>query len=331
MDDGASLRLVHSVADEGLTMKICLFDDYKPGLVKGDAVIDLSSVVGAEIMAQRPKHRMQAFIEAFGSLRADIERADGPSFALADVTLRAPVPRPGKILMGQGNFHEGLGLPRLPLGMFLKPSTAVLDPGGTVVFPPHDGEIVHHEAELAVVIGKEARNVSAATALDFVFGYTCILDVSLRSQTGGVSLVSKGFETFAPLGPWITTADEIPNPQKLAVKSWENDQPRQDYNTDDMEHSVAELIAWASAITTLEPGDVIGCGTNHQGIGPMQDGETCTMEIERIGRLSVKVNDPQKRRWPFQIDPGIGVYVRDWRRNGAPGPLTNVFAQKLDR
>ena len=106
------------------------------------------------------------------------------------------------------------------------------------------------------------------------------------------------FRACSPLGPWITLTDEIKNPQKLAVKSWENGQTRQDYNTDDMEHSVAEIIAWASSKVTLEPGDVIGCGTNHQGIGPMQDGETCEIEIEHIGRMAVKVSDPLQRRWP---------------------------------
>ena len=311
-------------------MKICAFNDHIPGLVLGDEVVDLSGAVGPEIMAQRPKFRMLALIEEFENLREKIARSDGPRLKLKDVVLRAPVPRPGKMVMGQGNYHEGLGLPRLPLGMFLKPSTSVLDPGGKVIFPPHDGEIVHHEAELAVVIGKAARNVSPENGLDFVFGYSCLIDVSLRSQTGGVSLVSKGFETFAPFGPWITTADEIPDPQALRVQLWENGQPRQDYCTDDMEHSVAELVAWASAITTLEPGDVIGCGTDHQGIGPMQDGETCDMEIEGIGRLSVSVEDPLKRRWPFQIDPGIGKFVRDWRRNGAPGSLEGAFMQKID-
>lgn len=310
-------------------MKLALFNDHRFGLVKDNRIIDLTECVGPALMAQRPAERVLLFIEQFDALRPKIAACKEPFHEIAAVQLRAPVPRPGKILMGLGNYHENVPTPPRPLGMFLKPPSAVLDPGGTVILPPDDGEIFHHEAELAVVIGKVARNVPAHDALNYVFGYTCLIDVSLRSQTAGVGLTAKGFDTFAPLGPWITTADDIPEPQKLSVKSWENDQPRQDYNTDDMEHSVATLIAWASSKVTLEPGDIISCGTNHQGIGPMQDGETCTMEIERIGRLSVKVRDPLGRRWPFQIDPGIGKHVRDWKLTGAPGSLQHVFMQRI--
>jgi len=274
---------------------------------------------------------MLSFIEQFETLRPAIEAYDGPVIPLDKVRLRAPVPRPGKMLMGQGNYHENVDSPVAPLGMFLKPSSSTLDPGGTVVLPPDDGEVFHHEAELAVVIGKTARNVTQEEALSHVFGYTCMIDVSLRSQTAGVSLVAKGFETFAPIGPWITTADEIPDPQALDIKNWENDQPRQDYNTSDMEHPVAAIIAWASSKVTLEPGDILSCGTNHQGIGPMQDGETCTIEIERIGRMTVHVSDPLKRRWPFEPDRVFSKDIRDWKLGGTKGAPRHVFMQRNDR
>jgi 2-keto-4-pentenoate hydratase/2-oxohepta-3-ene-1,7-dioic acid hydratase in catechol pathway len=312
-------------------MKIAVIDDYRPALVLDAGVVDLSPVAGATIMAQRPRDRMLSFIEAFDQLRDAIAKLDGPVIPFDKVQLRAPVPRPGKLLMGQGNYHENVPSPTAPLGMFLKPSTAILDPGGTVVLPPDDGDIFHHEAELAVIIGKYARNVSAADALNYVFGYSCLLDVSLRSPTAGVGLTAKGFDTFAPLGPWITTADEITDPQTLSVKCWENGQDRQDYCTDDMEHSVAAIIAWASSKVTLEPGDVLGCGTNHQGIGPMQDGETCEVEISGIGRMSVKVSDPLKRRWPFEKDAQFSADIREWKLGGTKGLPKNVFMQRIDR
>lgn len=312
-------------------MKIAVIDDYRPAKIMGDAVVDLSDIAGPAIMAQRPRDRMLSFIEAFDGLRDAVCALEGPTRPLADVILRAPVPRPGKLLMGQGNYHENVPGPKAPLGMFLKPSTAVLDPGGTVVLPPDDGEIFHHEAELAVIIGKTARNVPQADALSHVFGYSCILDMSLRSQTAGVSLVAKGFDTFAPLGPWITTADEIPDPQTLSVRSWENGQDRQNYNTNDMEHPVAAIIAWASSKVTLEPGDVIGCGTNHQGIGPIQNGELCEIEIERIGRMGVRISDPLDRRWPFQVDAQFGADIREWKLGGTKGFPKNVFMQRIDR
>lgn len=312
-------------------MKIAVINDYRPVKVIGEGVVDLSDIVGSEIMSQRPRDRMLSFIEAFDHLRTQIEAADGPIIPLADVTLRAPVPRPGKLLMGQGNYHENVDGPKAPLGMFLKPSTAVLDPGGTVVLPPDDGEIFHHEAELAIVIGRIARNVAETDALSYVFGYTCILDMSLRSQTAGVSLVAKGFDTFAPLGPWITTADEIPDPQVLGVRSWENGQARQNYNTSDMEHRVAAIIAWASSKVTLEPGDILACGTNHQGIGPIQDGEVCEIEIEKIGRMAVDISDPLGRRWPFEVDTVFGADIREWKLGGTKGMPRNRFMQRIDK
>ncbi len=310
-------------------MKLAIFNDHRFGRVEDDRIIDLTGCLGQTLLAQRPAERVLLFIEQFDDLKGKLADCKGPSHAISAVQLRAPVPRPGKILMGLGNYHENIRTPPRPLGMFLKPPSAVLDPGGTVVLPPDDAEIFHHEAELAVVIGKVAHHVAEHDALDYVFGYTCLIDVSLRSQTAGVGLTAKGFDTFAPLGPWITTADDIPDPQKLAVKSWESGQPRQDYNTDDMEHSVATLISWAASKVTLQPGDIISCGTNHQGIGPMQDGETCDMEIENIGRLSVQVRDPLGRRWPFEIDAGIGKHVRDWKLTGVPGSLQNVFMQRI--
>jgi len=312
-------------------MKIAVINDYRPAKVVGEGVIDLSDIAGPSIMGQRPRDRMLSFIEAYDGLRDQIALVEGPILPLSEVQLRAPVPRPGKLLMGQGNYHENVDGPKAPLGMFLKPSTAVLDPGGTVMLPPDDGEIFHHEAELAIVIGKTARNVTQAEALSYVFGYTCILDMSLRSQTAGVSLVAKGFDTFAPLGPWITTADDIPDPQVLAVKSWESGQTRQDYNTSDMEHCVAAIIAWASSKVTLEPGDILACGTNHQGIGPIQDGETCEIEIEKIGRMAVKISDPLVRRWPFEVDTVFGADIREWKLGGTKGMPRNRFMPRIDK
>jgi 2-keto-4-pentenoate hydratase/2-oxohepta-3-ene-1,7-dioic acid hydratase in catechol pathway len=125
--------------------------------------------------------------------------------------------------------------------------------------------------------------------------------------------VDKSYDTFAPIGPWIASRDEIADPQKLSVKLWVDGTLRQNYNTDDMEHPVSELVAWASEVAALEPGDVIACGTNHQGLGPIQDGETVTMEIESIGSLTVKVSDPEKRSWPKGIDPEFAQIAKKHR------------------
>lgn len=304
-------------------MKIALFDDFALGVVRGDRIIDVSAALPADIAAAPGRYRMNLIIERFGELRDAIAGATmGDGRPLSSVRLRAPSPAPSKMVFAIGNYHEGVEGASRPLGMFLKAPSTILDPGGVVELPPDDAIIFHHEAELAVVIGRRCRNVSRQEALSCVFGYTGLIDVSARGMGSGVGFIDKSFETFCPLGPWITLADEIPDPQNLSVKLWENDQPRQDYHTSDMEHQVVNLIAYASRVTTLMPGDVIACGTNHQGLGPMQDGETCTLEVEHVGRLSVTVSDPSKRKWPMAIDSNIGHAVREWRRSGVMNPET---------
>ncbi len=156
-----------------------------------------------------------------------------------------------------------------------------------------------HEAELALVIKGPAKKVSQANWRSAVFGYTCLIDVSARGEGRRTwkagSWLGKSFDTFAPIGPCIVTADEIPEPNDLVVRFWNDGQLRHNYNTDDMEHRVPELVEFASTIMTLNTGDLIACGTNHEGLGALQDGETIEIEIEQIGRMSLKVADPLKR------------------------------------
>jgi 2-keto-4-pentenoate hydratase/2-oxohepta-3-ene-1,7-dioic acid hydratase in catechol pathway len=265
-------------------------------------------------MGLAPAQRMHAIFERFPHIAGELARMDG-GVPLSEVRLRAPLPRPGKILCAIGNYSEGVRGVVLPLGMFLKASNSVLDPYGVVVLPKKQAKVFQHEAELCVVIGKSAKDVSRAEAMNHVFGYTCMMDISARGLTRGGTgwYVDKSYDTFAPLGPWIVTRDEIADPQKLSVKLSVDGAPRQDYNTDDMEHDVAELVSWASEVSTLEPGDIISCGTNHQGLGPVQDGETVTMEIGPIGSLTVTVSDPEKRSWPKQVDAEMAALVRAHR------------------
>ena len=140
-----------------------------------------------------------------------------------------------------------------------------------------------------------------------MFGYTGLIDVSARGQGrmswGDFSWLGKSFDTFCPIGPCIVTADEIEDPNDVHVRFWNDDQLRHDYNTDDMEHRVPELVSWATQRVTLRSGDVIACGTNHEGLGPIQDGEKLVLAIEEIGSLVVRVRDPLGRQWPR------GVYM----------------------
>lgn len=194
--------------------------------------------------------------------------------------------------------HEsGAAIPEKPI-VFMKPTTALAHPGQPIVIPAccsADGE-VDYECELAVVIGKPAKNVPQERALEYVLGYTCANDVSARKWQahggGGQWIRGKGFDTFCPLGPVLVTADEIPDPQALRIRTHLNGQTMQDHTTGDMIFNVAQLISFLSCDVTLLPGTVVLTGTP-QGVGfarnpPvwLKPGDEVTIEIEKIGALT---------------------------------------------
>ena len=223
--------------------------------------------------------------------------------------MRAPLPRPGKILACIANYWEHGALAARPLNMFLKNPEAVIGPGDAIVLPEFSEPwIFMHEAELALVIKGPAKMVKPEDWRSAVFGYTGMIDVSARGEGRRTwkagSWLGKSFDTFAPLGPCIATLDEITNPNDVLVRFWVDGQLRHNYNTDDMEHLVPELVEFASTIMTLNSGDVIACGTNHEGLGPLQDGEIVDFEIAGIGRMRLDVRDPLKRSWEKGIYMG---------------------------
>ncbi len=208
-----------------------------------------------------------------------------------------------------------------PINAFIKSPEAVIGNGDTIVLPDAQANIFHHEAELGVVIGKEARNVSAADAYSYVFGYVNFIDASARGLGNGSFFQGKSWDTFAPMGPCLVTADEVGDPQNLAVKLWVNGQLRQDFPTSDMGHKIPRCVEWVSGVTTLEPGDIISTGTNHQGLGAMQDGDLIEMEIQGLERLTVHVNDPLKREWPKGIDQATADRAAGRTSTGGFGAL----------
>jgi 2-keto-4-pentenoate hydratase/2-oxohepta-3-ene-1,7-dioic acid hydratase in catechol pathway len=279
-----------------------------PGILTPRGVVGVGEVarVGAS-----PQATMVGIIDHFATLRPALEQAaaKGDAVPLDTVRLRAPLPRPGKILACIANYWEHAQREARPLNMFLKNSDAVVGPGDTIMLPDFtEPWMFMHEAELALVIKGPAKQVSQANWRSAVFGYTGMIDVSARGEGRKTwkagSWLGKSFDTFAPLGPCITTSDEIAEPNDLRVKFWNNGQLRHDYNTDDMEHRVPELVAFATTIMTMNSGDVIACGTNHEGLGPLQDGEKVEIEIERIGRMALTVADPLKRSWERGIYMG---------------------------
>ena len=209
----------------------------------------------------------------------------------------APVPRPGKVIAVGLNYHAhaaegGAAIPTSPM-LFAKFPTAVVGQGATVEWDPALTDAVDMEAELAVVIGRRARRVREEAALDHVLGYTCLNDVSARDlQFADKQFVrAKSLDTFCPMGPVLVTADEIPDPGTLAVRSYRNGELMQDGHTSDLIFSVPHLVAFCSRAFTLEPGDVIATGTP-AGVGwyrdpkvVMHEGDVMSVEIEGIGRL----------------------------------------------
>ena len=289
-------------------MRLALFQgrgsEVLPGLITPRGLVDISSATG---MSYSPQITMTGIIDRFEYLRPALLglEAAGPAIPMDGVRLHAPLPRPGKILACIGNYWEHAQRESRPLNMFMKNPDAVVGPGDVIELPDFtQPSSFMHEAELALVIKGPAKQVRREDWRDFVFGYTCMIDVSARGEgrftwpsTGVQSWLGKSFDTFAPLGPCITTADEIEDPNNLHVRFWNDGQLRHNYNTDDMEHRVGELVEFATTVMTMNSGDIISCGTNHEGLGALQDGERVEIEIERIGRMSLTVRDPLKRTW----------------------------------
>jgi len=297
--------------------------DPVPGLLTDRGVVSIASVVRA---GHTPQATMQNLIDDFETLRPVLTRlaGEGEARPLAAVRLRPPLPRPGKILACIANYWEHGALEARPLNMFLKSSDAVIGPDDTIVLPEFtEPWIFMHEAELALVIKGPAKNVSQANWRNAVFGYTGMIDVSARGEGRRTwkagSWLGKSFDTFAPIGPCIATLDEIANPNDVHVQFWVDGQLRHNYNTDDMEHLVPELVEFATRIMTLNSGDLIACGTNHEGLGPLQDGEVVDFEIHGIGRMRLRVSDPLKRSWETGIYMGAdSTNPEAVRRNRPP-------------
>ncbi len=272
-----------------------------PGVLIDETVVDLAGVVPA---AFTPQLAMQGLIDRFEALRPAIERQvhSAGRLALASVRLHAPLPRPGKLVNCIANYWEHAQREPRPLNMFLKNPESVIGPGDTIELPNFtEPWAFMHEAELGVVIKGPAKAVARADWRSAVFGYTCMIDVTARGEGRMTwkqgSWLGKSFDTFGPMGPCIVTADEIPEPNDLHVQLWNDGELRHNYQTDDMEHRVPEIVEFASTVMTLNSGDVLSCGTNHEGLGFIQDGETIEICIHGIGRMQLRVRDLLKRSW----------------------------------
>jgi len=282
-------------------MKLMHFDDFRLGVLTEAGVVDVTDCV-ADIPHTGPGDRMSGLIANFADYRPKLEAAaaKGPAKPLAEVRIRPPVPKPGNIDCMAVNYMEDGTLPEKPLpNAFHKAPTAIIGDGDTMVLPDAPAIIFEGEAELALVIGKRASNVPKEKAFEHIFGYMNFIDGSARGlpPERNVFFQAKSRDTFAPIGPYLVTADEIAYPQNLDVRLSVNGALKQGFNTADMAHKIPEIIAWISAIHTLEPGDIVATGTNHRGLNAFQNGDKVELEVQGLGRLHINVRDDLKRTW----------------------------------
>ena len=256
-------------------LKFSIGEDTRVGLVKGDRVAALSSRDALDALHCR-----------------DDPPYTGETFPLTEVRYLPPVVPSKIICLGQNyleHAREMGGEPPTQPMIFYKPPSALIGHGEDIVLPSQSEE-VHNEVELAVVIGRRTRNVSAEAALDCVGGYTVILDITARDiqqalkARGQQWAIAKSFDTFAPLGPWLVSAAQISDPGNLWLRLRVNSKVRQEANTSEMMFSVPETISYLSSVMTLEPGDVIATGTP-RGVGAICHGDVLEAEIEGIGLL----------------------------------------------
>jgi len=286
-------------------MRIALFDECRVGIVVGTTIHDVTEVID-ERWRGTP-YATTDLIERWDVLQGPLEDALGRAQqrALADVRLLAPLPRPRQLLAAPANYHahveemsgsrfapsnaQALQSPR-EAGFFVKAAGSISGPADPIELPDLPGRTFHHEVELGLVIGKAARAVARQDAHRHIFGYVCVLDITLRvdgeHQEGRT--LRKSFETFTPLGPVIVTADEIPDDEDVDLRLWVNDELRQEANTRDLLVGVDELLERASRVVTLHPGDVYATGTP-DGVGPIVPGDTVRAVVGGVGELTLPV------------------------------------------
>jgi 2-keto-4-pentenoate hydratase/2-oxohepta-3-ene-1,7-dioic acid hydratase in catechol pathway len=279
-------------------MKVTRFNGGKIGVVEDDQIFDVTRACGVEA-SEWPPVGMVRVIAEWQKLLPEIEAAvrSGTGTPLSSVSLETPIPWPNKLLALPSNFHDHHeemasrpdatgGLAAGESGFFMKANSSMIGASEAIALPTRPGREFHHECEMAIIINQRARHVPVEEALDFVFGYACLIDVTLRGREERV--MRKSYDTFCPVGPWITTADEVGDPFDLNMRLWVNGELRQHSWPKMMIVGIREAIAMCSSVTTLEPGDIIASGTM-AGVGPLQPGDEVVIEIDRVGKMTLPV------------------------------------------
>lgn len=290
-------------------MKIASFNDYRIGIVDGDTVHDMTSAL-PQFLSQLPRQRVNWLVSHWEELRpkfADYRNSD-QALPLASVKLLPANPAPQHVFAAPANYQKHIGelgdrtvtkggRSAREQGFFLKAPGSLVGAGGALMLPKGSQRRFDHESELAVIVSKKARNVPRAQAMEYVFGYSCLIDATMRIEKGVAEeerSMRKSFETFTPLGPWIVTTDEVADPGSLKNQLWVNGKLKQNANTSELIVGIAELIELVSSVLTLEPGDVIATGTP-EGVGPFVPGDEVRIEIERVGSMTLPVRECELR------------------------------------
>ncbi|GAA0709236.1 fumarylacetoacetate hydrolase family protein [Vreelandella titanicae] len=281
-------------------MKLVTFNKEHLGIVTDAGVVDVTDLAGLDANFWPPVGmvRLIADFEALQPQLADAV-ASREARPLDSVRLEAPVRWPNKVIAFPANYHahidemkHGVGSGVISKykangqGFFLKANSSISGPNDAIVLPPLEGREIHHECELAIIIGKRGRGIDAACSQDYIFGFTCLLDMVVRGTEERV--MRKSYDTFCPMGPWIVTADEMGDFSAIKMSLTVNGELRQSAVTRDLIVDIPEMIAMASAVTTLEPGDIIATGTP-AGVGPVKDGDIIEITIDGVGTMTLPV------------------------------------------
>ena len=284
-------------------MRFCRFGDDRLGLVEGSRVRDVTAALDVLPNYRYPLPRVDPFIASLDEISRKVTAiaAESPLLDLDGLKLLSPVANPSKIIGAPVNYQKHIeearadaGIhhdnpshlaPIQKIGVFLKATSSLVGPGEGIALRKLDRRN-DHEVELAVIIGRAANNVSATAALDYVAGYAIGLDLTIRGPEE--RCLRKSPDSYAVVGPWMVTADEIEDPNNLNLKLTVNGEVRQDSNTKLMILNVRQLIEYASSFYTLQPGDIIVTGTP-EGVSPIVPGDTIVATIEKIGTMNVDV------------------------------------------
>jgi 2-keto-4-pentenoate hydratase/2-oxohepta-3-ene-1,7-dioic acid hydratase in catechol pathway len=272
-------------------MKLFRFDGGRIGVTAEGRSWDITDALGVDTAAWPPVQMVQLIADFRRRMDGITRHAKAREVDFAALRLEVPIEWPNKLLAYPVNYvkhgEEMKSTNRADRnGFFLKANSSLSGPRDPIVLPDLPGREIHHECELGIVIGKQGKNIPGSKALEYVFGYACLIDMVVRGTEERV--MRKSYDSFCPFGPWIVTADEVPDPANLQARLWVNDVLKQDANTRDLIVDIPQMIEIASRVATLYPGDIIATGTP-EGVGPVQRGDRVRIAIEQVGEMTLDV------------------------------------------